>query len=192
MPAFVPDGYMDCAAAIQLVIDLRFPEEAAAIAAVRSHFADKGELAPNLGYRERELARKAEPILRSLLHKGAVAATAFDEEGEVQAPRHIWATESADGVLLSGSTRMFFSALKLRSALAQSTATILTHPTATKGPRPVKLEAVKAAMIAHGDMDDLRAMKQTVMEATFGASRDTCSKAREQVLSEFMAGNSGK
>ncbi|EQB32261.1 hypothetical protein [Sphingobium ummariense] len=192
MVAFVPDGYLDCRSAIRLVIEARFADEAAEIEKVRRHYAEAGRIPPNLNYRERELARKAEPILRSMLHKGSIVAIGFDEEGEIEVPRHIWATENADGVLLAGAPRMFFSEIRLRSALLPASATILAHPTATRGPRPAKLESVKAAMRAHGDMADLANMKQTVMEETFKASRDTCRRAREQVLSEFRETNPDK
>jgi hypothetical protein len=57
-----------------------------------------------------------------------------------------------------------------------------------RGPRPEKLLQVKAAMIAHGNMSDLADMTEPAMEAQFGASRDTCRRARNAVLSEFQSG----
>jgi hypothetical protein len=47
-----------------------------------------------------------------------------------------------------------------------------------KGPRPVKLERVKAAMLeAIGQHVDVGKMREKEWEARFGASRDTCRKA---------------
>lgn len=55
--------------------------------------------------------------------------------------------------------------------------------TRRRGPVTAKREAVKSAMAeynsAHGD---LGTMKEEAMAARFGASRDTCRKAREELL----------
>jgi hypothetical protein len=191
MAAFIPDGYLDRAGAIKVVIETRFPDERAAIDDMRQKASEMGRL-PNLSNWERQLAEKAEPVLRSLLFKGSLAAIIFDEHGQDQLPAHFWAAEDADDVLLCGSHRLFFYEQDLRSALAPTEASVVARPNGTRGPQPKKMQAVIAKMIAHGDMADLAAMKGVVMEATFGASRDTCSKARESVLSELRANNPDK
>lgn len=66
-------------------------------------------------------------------------------------------------------------------------ASMISHQTNARGRRPVKLEAVKAAMIAHANMPDLAAMTEETMAAMFDASRDTCRKARNLVLSEMTS-----
>lgn len=54
-----------------------------------------------------------------------------------------------------------------------------------RGPQPTKREAIKCAMRRMSRME-LGGMKEEAMAATFGASRDTCRKAREEVLSEIV------
>jgi hypothetical protein len=53
-----------------------------------------------------------------------------------------------------------------------------------RGPRPTTRERVKNLMRRHSRAE-LEMMKEEAMSATFGASRDTCRKARAEVLSEF-------
>jgi hypothetical protein len=55
-----------------------------------------------------------------------------------------------------------------------------------RGPKPYRRSCVKNDMLAHLDAGrDLSAMSEKQMEAEYGASRDTCRKARKEALSEF-------
>ncbi|WFS06255.1 hypothetical protein [Methylobacterium sp. 391_Methyba4] len=56
--------------------------------------------------------------------------------------------------------------------------------TRKRGPQPKKLDAVVSAM-RKVDRAHLEAMREKDMEHKFNASRDTCRRARELVLSEF-------
>lgn len=56
--------------------------------------------------------------------------------------------------------------------------------TRKRGPQPKKLDAVVSAM-RKIDRTHLQAMREKEMEHEFNASRDTCRRARDQVLSEF-------
>lgn len=116
MASFIPDGYLDRSGAIEAVIQARFPDERAAIDDMHQKAHEMGRLL-NLSNRERQLAEKAEPVLRSLLFKGSLPAIIFDQHGQDQLPAHFWATEDADDVLLHGSHRLFFHQEDLRSAL---------------------------------------------------------------------------
>jgi hypothetical protein len=60
------------------------------------------------------------------------------------------------------------------------------RPSPKRGPQPIVLNRVKADMRAARDQgtDDLGGMKEEEMAARFGASRDTCRRARRGVLSE--------
>ncbi|WP_374524783.1 hypothetical protein [Sphingopyxis sp.] len=188
MVAFIPDGYLDRGGALQVVIETRFPDERKALDDIRKTASERGRL-PNLTIPERQLAEKAEPVLRSLLYKGSLPAVIFDQHGEDQVPAHFWASEDADDVLLHGSHRIFFHETDLRSALSPTEASIVPPPTQTRGRRAVKLPAVKAAMAAC-DLTDLASMTEEVMAVTFNASRDTCRRARAAVLSENPHSNS--
>jgi hypothetical protein len=53
-----------------------------------------------------------------------------------------------------------------------------------RGPAPETRERIVAEM-KQMPATELRAMKEVAMEIHFGASRDTCRKAREEVLSEI-------
>lgn len=61
------------------------------------------------------------------------------------------------------------------------------HPTTEKsrGPRPKKREAIKEEM-RKLPLDILENMGEKEMEEKFQASRDTCRKARTEVVSEFV------
>ena len=54
-----------------------------------------------------------------------------------------------------------------------------------RGPKPEKLELVKNLM-RKMDRGELESLTEEAMAATFDASRDTCRRARNQVLSEFV------
>lgn len=65
------------------------------------------------------------------------------------------------------------------------TKVINLSPDRPRGPAPSKRESIKAAMRSMSRAD-LTAMKEEAMAADFGASRDTCRKARMEVLSEIV------
>lgn len=65
------------------------------------------------------------------------------------------------------------------------TATVLSF-SKKRGPKTGVFERVKAEMLSRNDIDDLRGMKEAVMETTFKASRETCRRARNEILSEFV------
>ncbi|GEC15271.1 hypothetical protein [Nitrobacter winogradskyi] len=65
------------------------------------------------------------------------------------------------------------------------TAVVLSSP-AKRGPKKGVLKRVKAEMVSRNDMNDLQSMTEEAMAATFSASRDTCRRARSEVLSEFV------
>ncbi|ESW91725.1 hypothetical protein X773_01210 [Mesorhizobium sp. LSJC285A00] len=54
----------------------------------------------------------------------------------------------------------------------------------TRGPKPAVTERVKDAMRVFG-VDNIKGMKQIAMAEQFGASRETCVKALQELLSEF-------
>lgn len=56
-----------------------------------------------------------------------------------------------------------------------------------RGPKVSVKERVKKKMREFGDIEALRTMKEIAMEAEFGASRNTCRKVRNEILSEFVA-----
>ncbi|MGZ7868255.1 hypothetical protein ACXR8U_21685 [Methylobacterium radiotolerans] len=62
---------------------------------------------------------------------------------------------------------------------------VSSKPDRPRGPPPSKRESIKAAM-RNMSRADLRSMKEEAMAVDFGASRDTCRKAREEVLSEIV------
>jgi hypothetical protein len=53
-----------------------------------------------------------------------------------------------------------------------------------RGPAPEKRDEIKARMRELGP-NQLRSMKEEEMASTFSASRDTCRRARAEVMSEF-------
>lgn len=68
---------------------------------------------------------------------------------------------------------------------AASRRTVARGPAAkTRGPKPVKRESVIRAMRAMPP-SELDEMKEVAMEATFGASRETCRNARNKVLEDW-------
>ncbi|MGB3445210.1 MAG: hypothetical protein WBA48_00750 [Xanthobacteraceae bacterium] len=75
--------------------------------------------------------------------------------------------------------------LKLWPEQKERTADVLPFSN-RRGPKTGVLERVKAAMVSRSDMDDLRSMTEEVMATTFDASRDTCRRARNEVLSELV------
>ena len=67
----------------------------------------------------------------------------------------------------------------------ERTADVLSSP-AKRGPKQRVIQRVKEKMVNRNDMDDLKSMTEEAMAATFGASRDTCRRARREVLSLFV------
>jgi hypothetical protein len=92
---------------------------------------------------------------------------------------------SASGVAYTNIRLSQPDILKLWPERSTHPAAILSF-SAKRGPKTGVLERVKAAMVRHNDIDDLRSMTEEVMATTFGASRDTCRRARNEVLSEFI------
>ena len=151
-------------------------------------FADE-DLAPNRSFLD------AETALRNALVDGTITATGLLDSERITVPILAWEDMkisygfAADDSLMHRATNaagaMYTElrlnrsdVLKLWPANAQ-----LASTSRRRGPKPNKLEAVKIAMAeynsTHGDLDG---MKEAAMEARFGASRDTCRKARAQVL----------
>lgn len=151
-------------------------------------FADEN-LTPNRSFLD------AETTLRNALVDGTITATGLLERERIAVPVLAWedmkisygfadddslmhrATDAA-GAMYTELRVNRSDVLNLWPSNAQ-----LTNTSRQRGPKPNKLEAVKQAMseynTTHGD---LGGMKEAAMEARFGASRDTCRKARAQVL----------
>jgi 7-cyano-7-deazaguanine synthase in queuosine biosynthesis len=77
------------------------------------------------------------------------------------------------------------------AALAKESSSPVLGKVPKRGPRAIKFEQVKEIMerdIREGRQtaDNLRAMREKNLAATYGVSRDTARKARRAVLSEFV------
>lgn len=150
---------------------------------------------------------------RQLLFNGTLSAVYLTPSGASTIPANLWATSETDGVIETGDyfpfgrpvsiyqrvtvERVFIVATDLDRLSSPTTpeagAMVVKRPAQraeptqrkARGPDPSKREQVKAHMRAI-DRGDLAAMKEESMKLEFGASRDTCRLARQEVLAEFV------
>lgn len=159
---------------------------------------DDEDLAPNRAFRH------AETTLRSALESGSIAATGLYNGERAELTKLQWqdATitfgwEDKQAYRINGEPSLehratdaagaTFTGLRVNRAdvLALWPAKQVAQPLGKRrpGPKPNKLEAVQKEMVAYNDAHgDLRGMGEEEMREKFGASRDTCRKARALVL----------
>ncbi|MET4794674.1 hypothetical protein ABIF64_006852 [Bradyrhizobium japonicum] len=150
---------------------------------------DEAELKANQPFLE------AEKTLINALNDGVIAATGLLEGQRIAVPQLQWEDMkisygfAADDSLMHRATNAagaMYTELRVNRSDILALWPAMTAVVTTdrrRGPKGGKLDAVKTAMIDYNNTHgDLASMKEAVMEARFGASRDTCRKARDQVL----------
>lgn len=65
----------------------------------------------------------------------------------------------------------------------------IAHTPVRRGPKTGVLNRVKKEMADRNDIDDLKVMTEETMAEIFKASRDTCRRARDEILSELVTGD---
>lgn len=147
--------------------------------------------------------QNARSPLGNALISGAVAATGLLADGtRISIPALEWEDMtfdydlrpgdglvhrvcSAAGVVYTDIRLSRSDILKVWPELKARTADVRTF-SAQRGPKTGVLQRVKTAMAGLDNIDDLRNMTEEAMAATFEASRDTCRRARNEVLSGFI------
>ncbi|MGU3667720.1 hypothetical protein ACLBX9_26330 [Methylobacterium sp. A49B] len=132
---------------------------------------------------------------RDKLFDEEIKAFYFPDQVRSENPYYIskaeWASRSAEDILYHGQYSNAIHHIGTATVLVERRAlnrVLLPasqegHPRATRGPRPVQLQRVIREMEAWNP-ERLRSLKQVAMAEEFKASRGTCSKARDAVLSE--------
>lgn len=143
----------------------------------------------------RPIWEKTAGRLRDKLFDGEIKACYFPDHVRSEHPYYIskaeWASRSADDILYYGQYRNAIHHIGTATVLVELRAlnrVLLPvsqegHPRATRGPRPEQLQRVMREMEAWSP-EELKSLKQVAMAEEFKASRGTCCKARDTVLSE--------
>ncbi|MFB6449052.1 hypothetical protein [Bradyrhizobium tunisiense] len=161
-------------------------------------FADE-DLTPNRAFLD------AETTLRNALEEGSIVATGLHNGERAELTKLEWQdakitfgweekqaywTNAESGLQhrVTNAAGAMFTGLRVNRAdvLALWPANQAQQASGKRstGPKPVKREAVEIKMIAYNNAHgDLKSMGEEEMKARFGASRDTCRKARLNVLS---------
>lgn len=147
-----------------------------------------------------EVLDEAVTYLQLSLVSGDLDVKFFGQTDIEKIGRAFWSMDEADSAIRFGRTKgqdgseryLFlatsdFQAYVKAYEVSAKAVPEQGKPSGKRGPRPKKLENVKVAM-RRMPRPFLASMKEVEMSATFEASRDTCRKAREEVLSEITGG----